>query len=223
MSGREAEDRATERRQRAVELGHELREIIERLSSRELSLERLERAVRLATDLRQALDGERRARWYEKASAATFPNPSSWGDHHDYSPVRGSLNPLAPPLRTEIVERPEGRRVVVGRVRLGTAHEGLPQSAHGGVVAALFDDLLGATQVLAPPVGVTAKLVVRFRNVTPIDEELRFESWIARDRGSYVLAKATCHATDKLTANAEGIFMRVDFSRIREQTARRES
>jgi hypothetical protein len=223
MSGREAEERAPERRERAVELGDELREIIERLSSRELSLARLERAVRLATDLREALDGERRTRWYEEASETTFPNSRSWHDHLDYSPVRGSMNPLAPPLRTEIVERSDGKRVAMARVRLGTAHEGLPQGAHGGVVAALFDDLLGATQVLAPPVGVTAKLVVRFRNVTPIEEELRFESWIARDRGPYVLAKATCHAAETLTANAEGIFMRVDFSRIREQTVRRES
>jgi hypothetical protein len=223
MSGREAEDRSFERRHRAVELSDELREIIERLLSRDLPLDRLERAAGLAADLREALDGERRERWDEDGFHEAFPNLESWGAHLDYSPIRGRFNPLAPPLRSEVVERPDGERGLAGWVRLGRAYEGLPGGAHGGVVAALFDDLLGATQVLAPPVGVTAKLVVRFRKVTPIEQELRFQSWIAEDRGLHVVAKATCQAAETLTADAEAIFMRVDFSRIREQTARRVS
>jgi len=223
MSACEAEAGAPEWRERAVELGDELREIIERVTSRRLPLARLERAAGLAADLREALDGERRVRWYEEESEDPFPNLQSWDAHVSYSPLRGRLNPLAPPLRTEVVERPDGKRAVLGRVRLGTAHEGLPGGAHGGVVAALFDDLLGQTQVLAPPVGVTAKLGVRFRKVTPIEEELRFESWIVRDRGTHVVAKANCYAGETRTADAEAIFLRVDFDRIREQTASRGS
>jgi acyl-CoA thioesterase FadM len=81
-------------------------------------------------------------------------------------------------------------------------------------VAALFDELLGAAQGLAEAPGVTAILRVRFRHLTPVDEDLRLEAWIADQRQRRLVVKATCHAGDTLTADAEGIFMRVDFNEV---------
>jgi acyl-CoA thioesterase FadM len=81
-------------------------------------------------------------------------------------------------------------------------------------VAALFDDLLGAAQGAAGVHCVTARLAVRYRDVTPIEEELRLEAWIERESGRRVVARATCHARDTLTAEAEGLFVRVDFNAI---------
>jgi acyl-CoA thioesterase FadM len=84
-------------------------------------------------------------------------------------------------------------------------------------VAALFDDLLGATQGLLHSPAVTARLTVRYRHVTPIGEELRLRAWIRRDDGRRVEARATCHAGDTLTAEAEGLFVRVDFNEVQQR------
>jgi acyl-CoA thioesterase FadM len=78
----------------------------------------------------------------------------------------------------------------------------------------MFDEILGSAQGLAPPPGVTARLEVNYHQLTPIDEDLRFEAWLTKDRGRRVFAEATCHAGDTLTARATGFFMRVDFKAV---------
>ena len=72
----------------------------------------------------------------------------------------------------------------------------------------------GTVRVVAVEEG-TAILEVRYRNVTPVEQELRFESWIAEDRGRRIVARATCHAGETLTADAKGTFVRVDFDEVR--------
>ena len=81
-------------------------------------------------------------------------------------------------------------------------------------MAAFFDDVLGATQGLSGGGAVTAKLTVRYRAVTPIDEDLRLEGWIDRETQRRIVARARCYAGDTLTADAEGVFVRVDFNEI---------
>ncbi len=88
-------------------------------------------------------------------------------------------------------------------------------------MAALFDEVLGAAQGLANAPGMTAILRIRYRQLTPVDEDLRLEAWIADQRQRRLVAKATCHAGDTLTADAEGIFMRVDFNEVHERMRER--
>src|SRR5690242_18516844 len=72
-----------------------------------------------------------------------------------YSPIVGPLNPLSPPCRFEIT--PE--RTIVGEVTLGEAYNGPPWNlAHGGVIAAIFDELLGIESIAASGGGFTASL-----------------------------------------------------------------
>ena len=92
---------------------------------------------------------------------------------------------------------------------------------HGGWVAALFDDLLGAAQGAVKAATVTAKLTIRSRHVTPIEEDLHLQAWIHRDDGRRIVAKATCHAGDTLTAEAEGLFVRVDFNEVQHRMRQR--
>ena len=207
-------------RAQASALSDELRAIAEALCVREVSRERLAEATALARDLRERLSGPPRARWYDADEDALSLSAKSRRAYLDQSPIRGRLNPIAPPLRTEVVERSDGRRVVRGRARLGMAYEGPPHGVHGGWVAALFDDLLGEAQGLTSESAVTGILKVRFRHVTPVDEDLLFEGWIHEDKGRRIVARATCHAGDTLTADAEGLFVRVDFNEI--QTLMRE-
>jgi len=206
----------------AEELSDEIRAIIEALAVRELRLEDLSEAKELARGIRHKLEAHPpRPRWYQADEQVTPFSPGSMEAYLQQSPVRGHLNPIAPPLDLETRKRPDGSRVIVGRGRLGMRYEGPPHGVHGGWVAALFDELLGAAQNLAKAPGMTAILKVRFRHLTPVDEDLRLEAWIADQRQRRLVVKATCHAGDTLTADAEGIFMRVDFNEVQERMQER--
>jgi acyl-coenzyme A thioesterase PaaI-like protein len=203
----------------AYALANELREIAAILADRDVTSEAAAAALPLARELRAHIEAPRRQRWYE-----LDPDAPTLGEarrsYLDLSPLRGRLNPIAPPMVFERIETPEGLRLL-GHVRLSKAYEGPPHGVHGGIVAALFDEILGGAQNLAPPVGVTAKLTVRYRHVTPIEEDLRFEAWIHDRRERRVEVRATCHAGETLTADAVGLFVRVDFGEVQQRMARR--
>jgi acyl-CoA thioesterase FadM len=85
----------------------------------------------------------------------------------------------------------------------------------------MFDEVLGATQRMMDKPGVTATLTVKYRHITPIEEDLLLKAWITEDVGRRIVAKATCHAGDTLTAEAEGLFIKVDFAEVQERMAAR--
>lgn len=196
-------------------LARELRAISELLSVADPDGSALEESTELARAMRRRLEGPRRPRWYDGDTGRAGKRADSRGAYQDQSPIRGQVNPIAPPLQLRVAERPDGTPIVQGRARLGMAYEGPPHGVHGGWVAALFDDLLGATQGLIGASGVTAVLEVKFRRVTPVNECLHFEGWIEQSRGRRIVARGTCHAGDVLTAEAKGLFVRVDFDALR--------
>ena len=104
--------------------------------------------------------------------------------------------------------------LVEGRVRLGRAYEGPPHGVHGGVLAGLFDDMLGAAQRLSGTRGVTARLTVRYRALTPVESDLVLRAEAGEPNGRRVTCTATCHAGDTLTAEAEALFVAVDFDHL---------
>jgi acyl-coenzyme A thioesterase PaaI-like protein len=114
----------------------------------------------------------------------------------------------------QMARREDGSLFVQGHARLSRVYEGPPRGVHGGWVAALFDEMLGATMALTPPPGVTAKLSVDYRHLTPIEEDLRLEAWITDERERRIQAEATCHAGETLTATASALFVRVDFKQV---------
>lgn len=196
------------------ELAAQLRGIVEALVVAEVEPEALSESVALARRLRDRLAGRRAPRWYDGDANRGHESDGSRNAYRDQSPVRGELNPIAPPLRVEQAIRPDGTPVVRGRARLGLAYEGPPRGVHGGWVAALFDDLLGGAQGLTDTRGVTATLEIKYRQLTPIDTDLRFEAWVESERGRRVVIRGTCHAGDVLTAEARGLFVQVDFNRV---------
>ncbi len=136
----------------------------------------------------------------ESATAGADPNAT-----FDHSPILGLANPLSPPLRVEI----EGDRVLA-RVHFGAAYEGPPGCVHGGYVAAVFDELLGATQTLSGTAGMTARLIVNYRRPTPLHRDLVMEGRLVRVDGRKVFVDGTCTADGELTAEAEGLFVTID-------------
>ncbi len=197
-------------RERARALTQQLRGVIEALNGNAPGADALDQALALVRELRTRLEGPRRERYYDVDDAR---RPA----YQDMGPVRGHLNPIAPPLAIRVLDRSPDKLRVEGRARLGLAYEAPPKGVHGGWVAALFDDLLSAAQGLSPEVGYTTSLLVRYHAVTPLDQELRLEAWLAEEDGRRVVMKGECWAGDRLTAEAEGTFVRVDFYDPRHQ------
>jgi acyl-coenzyme A thioesterase PaaI-like protein len=147
-------------------------------------------------------------------------SPLAGRDPHaffDHSPMLGRANPLAPPI-----ELWDDGGVMRGRVTFGSAYEGPPGCAHGGYVAAAFDEVLGSTQSLAGRPGMTGRLTVHFRSPTPLHIELRFESRVVEVSGRKTLTHGTLHAGDRLYAEAEGLFIAIDFAKMLELRRRRD-
>lgn len=125
--------------------------------------------------------------------------------HFSFSPVVGPLNPQSPPVEmTFDGERVHGRAVVDARFG------GPPYTVHGGVVALVFDELLGNTVYSLGLGAMTGTLQIRYRRPTPLDRELELTAWLDRVEGRKVFTRGTISVDGQLTASAEGLFIRVD-------------
>lgn len=126
------------------------------------------------------------------------------------SPVSGLHNPLAPPVRLTVVDGQDGALArIKGEVEFGDAYEGVPQCVHGGVIAAMFDEVLGAANLASKNPGMTGTIKVRYHRPTPCHRLLRIEaSWLRREgRKSY--SWAGIYDGEELTAEAEGLFVEI--------------
>ncbi|WP_158581474.1 PaaI family thioesterase [Actinomadura spongiicola] len=120
------------------------------------------------------------------------------------NPVTGHLNPLAPPVDLETT--PDG--LVRGEFTLGAVHEGPPSYAHGGVTAAIIDQVLGVAAAATGTSGMTATLELRYPRPTPLGVPLLAEAKACRVEGRKVYASGTIAAPDGLvTVEATAIFV----------------
>ncbi|HNM77067.1 MAG TPA: PaaI family thioesterase [Tepidiformaceae bacterium] len=124
----------------------------------------------------------------------------------DRSPIVGLGNPVAPPLVFSV----EGDQVV-GRGSFGLQYEGPPNSVHGGFVAAALDELLGMAQSLSGKAGMTGTLTIRYRKPTPLHTDLTLTARVDRVEGRKIFTRGEVRAGEMLCAEAEGIFISVDF------------
>ena len=125
-------------------------------------------------------------------------------DLFPYSALVGIYNPLAPPLEISVRDG-----VVYGKVVWGTAFCGPPNHVHGGMVAAAFDELLGAVNVVNRVGAMTGTLTIRYRKPTPLLEEIRMEGRHTGVDGRKVYAEGKMWHGDVLLAEAEGIFIQI--------------
>lgn len=211
----------------------ELRRIIEHQIVVDAPASELALAADTAKGFADRLEVEfpRRRSWYEVAETAVadLADVSASAESRaergffDRSPIVGLSNPLAPPLSLEMHET-DGRRYVIGRAHYSAAYEGPPGNVHGGMVAAAWDEVLGMAQSISGQAGFTGTLTIRYRSPTPLHEDLEFKGWVEKIEGRKIFTAGTCHAGDRLTSEAEAIFVTVDRERfealLREREAR---
>jgi len=92
-------------------------------------------------------------------------------DMFDDSPVSGSANPLSMGLKVA-----HDGDEAVGRITLSPGWQGAPDRAHGGVVAAVVDEVLGAVLPILEVVAFTGELTCRYLAPMPIGVPTEFRA-----------------------------------------------
>lgn len=155
--------------------------------------------------LGEVIAGERRTRPVDDMKRYVWGLHPGEGDRVDHFPdcvVSGAANPMG--LGMSIWRDDQE---AVARVRLGHAFEGAPGRAHGGVVASIFDDVMGIVLTIHSTPAFTARLTVSYLAPVPVGVELEFrarQTW-REGRKLFIAAEAT-HDGNVL-AEAEGLFI----------------
>jgi hypothetical protein len=149
-------------------------------------------------------------------SAAPGKAPRGMPDHRGHpqdffptSPIIGYANPVAPPVDVWAVRTDDGSWELRGRVVYGYPYEGPPTCVHGGVIAELFDEVLGSMTIVNGTPGMTGTLTVRYRRPTPLLAPLDVEARITSVEGRKIFAWGAIRHQGELTAEAEGVFIAV--------------
>lgn len=119
--------------------------------------------------------------------------------------VGGSANPTS----VELEVRYEGDEVVA-EVLLRRAFEGAPGRAHGGIVAAAFDDVTGFVIGMLHEPAFTGELTVRYVAPVPVDETLVMRARLDGRERRKLFISADAHAGAKLVATCRAIYITVD-------------
>ena len=121
-------------------------------------------------------------------------------EHH---PFLGPSNPMAPPVE---IDRGEDR--ITARLEFDLRHEGMPGYAHGGWIAAVFDQVLAvAAASLAGRPAMTGTMTIRFVRPTPIGTALSLVATAEATGARTVRVEADLLADGAVTAHGEGIMV----------------
>ncbi len=118
------------------------------------------------------------------------------------SPLMGTKNPIAPPVKYEY-----GENELTAYVRFHEGYQGPPACVHGGFVAALLDDVLGRTRLFTGRNCVTGSLNITYKRPTPLNADLVAYARIEEvfERKFRVTGEITYGG--EVTASAEAIFV----------------
>jgi len=125
-----------------------------------------------------------------------------------YSAVGGMLNPLLPILKLE--PDPEDPLKLRGRIHPSFNYRGPPGTVHGGIVAAIHDQLVASATRLHGHIAATAALKVNYRLPTPIDQPLELSAWVERRDGRKLSVRSICEHDGRITSDSEALLIMVD-------------
>ncbi len=171
-----------------------------------------EAMTRLATQIEVLVEEterapQRRLHTAEMTQALFADAPSEGGvrTHFTDCIVTGPTNPMGMAAH---IHRHGDEAVLI--TTLGPAFEGAPGRAHGGVVAALFDEVMGFVLSIHTTPAYTGRLQVNYRAPVSLGEELELRAQLSERRGRKLSMTAHAHQGGRLVAQATGLFVAVD-------------
>ena len=195
-----------------------LRALANAFNAREVDDEALDRVAAAARQLTGELErGARRERaipsFDELKSHEPVPDgprPQGMADRA----VVGGANPIAAEIETTM----EGD-VALTRVVFGAAFEAAPGRVHGGMVAAVLDDVAGYALGLIGEPGFTGTLEVVYRAPVPIERTIEFRTWIRGREGRKLFVETEARLDERLLASAKLTMILVDREHFRMHAA----
>lgn len=139
---------------------------------------------------------------------------------HDFSdrPFSGGASPWGLDLEVHRIGDE-----VEALVTLRAAHEGAPDRCHGGIVAALFDDVFGSMLGVVRQPAFTGDLYIRYAAPTPLFRQLACRVRVTDRSGRKLLmtGELTDTATGDVLVTAKATFITVDADLFERKTAER--
>jgi uncharacterized protein (TIGR00369 family) len=92
----------------------------------------------------------------------------------------------------------DGAGRVISEFTIGPDHQGYPGVVHGGVVAAILDEVGGRTVMIDDHnrFFMTARLEIKYRQPVPTETPLKAVGWLVKQRERAVTAHAEIRALD---------------------------
>lgn len=99
---------------------------------------------------------------------------------------------------------------LAGKAWFGPGAEGPPDHAHGGSIAGVFDEIMGASAWLSGYAVLAARVTAHFRLPVPLGKIVRYEARVSRVEGKKIFTACTLgDGEGTLYAEGEGVFIRV--------------
>ena len=112
--------------------------------------------------------------------------------------------------------RREGDGTILVRAWFGRGAEGPPGYAHGGSVAAVLDEAMGAAAWLGGHASIAARISVDFRHLVPLGLDGLIEARVAGIEGRKVTTRARLLDEDgRVLAESDGLFVKLTADQIR--------
>lgn len=138
------------------------------------------------------------------------------------------INPFPGPPQSFVSGEPEGNRLRVAYFRraadgalfvrawFGRGAEGPPGYAHGGSVAAVLDEAMGAAAWMAGHPSVAARISVDFKLMVPLGLDALIEAAVDGVEGRKVATRARLLDGDgRVLAESDGLFVKLTDAQLR--------
>jgi acyl-coenzyme A thioesterase PaaI-like protein len=156
--------------------------------------------------------GAARTRPIESMKRRLWASPPADGQpmsHFAECVVSGAANPMG--IAIQVRRAGDG---AVADFNLGPAFEGAPGRAHGGVVAAVFDDVMGYVLVIQRTPAYTGRLTVRYRAPVPVGADLTVLARLVRREGRKLWMESQMLHGDECVAEADALFIVIPPERL---------
>ena len=187
-----------------------VRALAHAVSAHEADDETLRRIRALVDDVVPALEAfPRRERLVPRFGEGEVFSPQAKGRHPmDDRAVAGPANPAA----VDFSARQEDGEVVA-EATFGPAFEGAPGRVHGGMVAAVFDDLAGFVLGMVKRPGFTGRIAIEYKAPVPTERPVEFRARLREQTERKLWVDCEARLGDTLLATAEAMFVLVDPAR----------
>lgn len=187
-----------------------VRRVAHALSAHEADDTTLRRISELLAGTAVELEGwPRRERIVPTFGEGAVIDTTAKGRHPlDDRAVAGPANPTA----VDFTARREGDEVVAD-AWFGAAFEGAPGRVHGGMVAAVFDDLVGFVLGMVAHPGFTGGITVDYKAPVPTERTVEFRARLRERTERKLLVDADVRLADKVLATCDAVLVLVDGER----------